>query len=274
MSLSQNIKKYRLRKGLTQEGLASILGLSAQAVSKWETSETYPDGAMLVPLANVLEVSLDALFDNETASMKEISGEIARLIKSAPHEDGFKLTRELCWQIEKALFNYGFSENMSYVPDEIEHLELSSHILNDYGFTVVSNGRAPFFSVFPQFDENYSDVIGDGEEMRKIFDALSSPETMRAVLFIHRHEKNYVFEKEYLGDVCDIPEEKLDGVIDDLAALHLLYPEPIDMNGEQRTLFFTEPSHVIIALFLFAHEIDYRGGYCCQAGERTKPYLK
>ena len=62
MSLSGNIKRLRLEKNLTQEQLAAKLGVSAQAVSKWETSETYPDGALLVPLANELEGSLDVLF--------------------------------------------------------------------------------------------------------------------------------------------------------------------------------------------------------------------
>lgn len=47
MCLSENIKNFRLKKDLTQEQLASRLGVSAQAVSKWERSETYPDGALL-----------------------------------------------------------------------------------------------------------------------------------------------------------------------------------------------------------------------------------
>ena len=64
MSLSQNLKNLRVKKNMTQEQLANILGVSAQAVSKWETSETYPDGALLVPIANALDVSLDILFDN------------------------------------------------------------------------------------------------------------------------------------------------------------------------------------------------------------------
>ena len=105
MSFSENIKKYRLDKGYTQEQLASLLGLSAQAISKWETSETYPDGALLVPLANALDVSLDALFGNNSASMKEISGEIKQLISSVPDENKFHTVRYLCWQMEKALFN-------------------------------------------------------------------------------------------------------------------------------------------------------------------------
>ena len=62
MSLSGNIKKLRLEKNMTQEQLAARLGVSPQAVSKWETSDTYPDGAMLVPLAKELGVTIEDLY--------------------------------------------------------------------------------------------------------------------------------------------------------------------------------------------------------------------
>ena len=80
MSLSTNIKRLRQEKNLTQEQLAAKLGVSAQAVSKWETSETYPDGTLLVPLAQELDVSLDVLFDNNSVSMADISSRIMSLI--------------------------------------------------------------------------------------------------------------------------------------------------------------------------------------------------
>lgn len=66
MCLSENIKNFRLKKDLTQEQLASRLGVSAQAVSKWERSDTYPDGALLVSLSRELGASLDELFEITT----------------------------------------------------------------------------------------------------------------------------------------------------------------------------------------------------------------
>ena len=53
------IARKRREKNLTQEQLAVRLGVSAQAVSKWETSETYPDGPLLLPLARELDASLE-----------------------------------------------------------------------------------------------------------------------------------------------------------------------------------------------------------------------
>ena len=105
MSLSQNIKRFRLEKEMTQEQLASLLGISAQAVSKWETNETYPDGALLVPIANALDVSLDVLFDNKAYSMKDISARIRNLLSNTLPEKQLHLIRDICWQIEKGLFN-------------------------------------------------------------------------------------------------------------------------------------------------------------------------
>ena len=57
MSLSANIKRLRLDKNLTQEQLATKLGVSTQAVSKWETGAASPDLSMIVPLARLLDVT-------------------------------------------------------------------------------------------------------------------------------------------------------------------------------------------------------------------------
>lgn len=104
MSLSENIKELRIKKGLTQEQLAEVLGVSAQAVSKWERCETYPDGAILVPLANTLEVSLDRLFDNDNVYMSDISAKIKKLLYISEDDKRFDTAYEICWQIEKGLF--------------------------------------------------------------------------------------------------------------------------------------------------------------------------
>ena len=74
LNIGANIKKLRLDKGLTQEQLADILGISTAAVSKWEAKNTYPDIAMLIPLAQIFNVSLDELMRyDETKVQEEIA---------------------------------------------------------------------------------------------------------------------------------------------------------------------------------------------------------
>lgn len=57
--VGNKIAELRKNKGLTQSDLGERLGVSFQSVSKWERGETLPDTAVLVPLAEVLETTVD-----------------------------------------------------------------------------------------------------------------------------------------------------------------------------------------------------------------------
>lgn len=63
MTTGQKIQTLRKQRGLTQEQLAQRLGVSRQAVSRWELDESLPETANLLPLRESLGVSLDALLD-------------------------------------------------------------------------------------------------------------------------------------------------------------------------------------------------------------------
>ena len=61
-NLSENIRKYRILRGLTQTKLANELFVTPQTVSKWEIGTAIPDLPNLCKLSEILKVSLDALF--------------------------------------------------------------------------------------------------------------------------------------------------------------------------------------------------------------------
>lgn len=62
MKLQDTISFYRKRQGLTQEELARKLGVTNQAVSKWESAQCCPDIDLLPMLADVFAISIDELF--------------------------------------------------------------------------------------------------------------------------------------------------------------------------------------------------------------------
>ena len=62
MSIGKNIAKYRKAKGLTQEELGAKLGVTNQAVSKWESEVSMPDVMLLPEIANALNITLDDLY--------------------------------------------------------------------------------------------------------------------------------------------------------------------------------------------------------------------
>ena len=274
MSLSANIKRLRLEKNLTQEQLATKLGVSAQAVSKWETSETYPDGALLVPLANELEVSLDELFGNETVTMADISGRIVKLIHNTEAKERFNVARDIGWQIERGLFNCRMEIGKRYDPNEIKNQKNASYILDDNGFTIVSNGKEPFFSVFPQPAEGYGHFLNDKDDLQKIFAALSHTDTMNALIYLYQKNENFVFESAVLERDCEIANDQINAVIDDLLMLKLIWKQELTINGEGRVLYYSRPSHKLLAVLLMTREIGYKGAYSLQSHIRNTPFIK
>ena len=68
---SENVKRMRKEKDLTQETLAEALGVSFQTISKWERGESYPDLSMLSVISSFFSVSVDVLLGIDKAHTEE-----------------------------------------------------------------------------------------------------------------------------------------------------------------------------------------------------------
>lgn len=64
-SIAENIAGYRKARGLTQEQLGERLGVTNQAVSKWESAVSHPDILLLPKIADVLGITLEELYGIE-----------------------------------------------------------------------------------------------------------------------------------------------------------------------------------------------------------------
>ncbi|MBU3129090.1 DUF5680 domain-containing protein [Clostridium tagluense] len=64
MSFQEQLQILRKEKGLSQEKLAEMLGISRQAVAKWEVGRSYPDIAKLIALSDFFKVSIDKLVND------------------------------------------------------------------------------------------------------------------------------------------------------------------------------------------------------------------
>ena len=62
LNIGTKIKELRRRDGRTQEALAEALGVTNQAVSRWESGGSYPDMEIVPAIANYFHVSIDELF--------------------------------------------------------------------------------------------------------------------------------------------------------------------------------------------------------------------
>ncbi len=78
--IGSRIRELRKKKGITQEALAAVMGVSPQAVSKWESGSSYPDTEMIPVIAGYFEVSLDILFGYD---VREMRAKIQKIIDDA-----------------------------------------------------------------------------------------------------------------------------------------------------------------------------------------------
>jgi len=78
LQLGETIKNLRRRDGRTQEALAEALGITSQAVSRWEQNAAYPDMELIPSIANYFGVTIDELFGYDCEREKKVDGIIAR----------------------------------------------------------------------------------------------------------------------------------------------------------------------------------------------------
>lgn len=91
-TLGKRIVYHRKRLGMTQDKLAERLGVTAQAISKWENDQACPDISTLPRLAALFGITTDELLGLSTTPVRE-----AEVIDNDPHNDSTAPTFEMRW---------------------------------------------------------------------------------------------------------------------------------------------------------------------------------
>ena len=143
MNFAENLKQLRKERNLSQEGLAELLNVSRQAVSKWEQGEGYPEVEKLLFLSKTLNISLDALMSTGIANTPTHAQPTGTIVITSPHENVIATCRgiQASQQMKRgkhapqyALFgnngiNSSFSQNTFlgwYANEELLHKEITA----------------------------------------------------------------------------------------------------------------------------------------------------
>lgn len=136
MNIGASIKGLRIKHGMTQHELAEQLGVSAQTISRWETSVTYPDVVMLPILARYFHVTVDHLLNIGGNRMKTITSD--RL-----------LIRE--WQEDDAA-------------DLLDIKQASAHFMDYLKFNTV-NDSLDTIKIWREYQEMYPVILKETEKV-------------------------------------------------------------------------------------------------------------
>ena len=144
MNVGQKIKELRQENGLTQEDLAEQLGVSFQAISRWENGTTYPDITLLPIIANMFDVTIDYLLDMESykknEEVKKIFEQDGILFNEGKIKEREKILENLLkkypnnWDIKYRLMGVYFTISFTYTENQDEYekktIKLANNILD------------------------------------------------------------------------------------------------------------------------------------------------
>ncbi len=135
ITLGKKINQLRKDKGLTQDYISERLGVSPQAVSKWENDISYPDITLLPELAKILEVTVDELLSHKPKNEIRLVPESQRknfddmilrvLVNSA---DGDKVRINLPMPLIKVAIEMGMSLPEINGNDALKNIDFSKII--------------------------------------------------------------------------------------------------------------------------------------------------
>lgn len=152
-SIGENIAELRKQKGMTQEELAGIIGVSAQSVSKWENSATMPDIMLLPIISDVFGISVDSLFGIDGRKTQAV------LFNDVP-EEAFDVLLRTMWRA------FNEEDNSTMTPEagaELAKKHISEYpdsqtaIYSDKGGAVYANHEIGV--IFRKSDDKLYDLL-------------------------------------------------------------------------------------------------------------------
>lgn len=239
MTFGENIRKYRMKRNLTQEELAEKIGISGQAVSKWETNDSLPDTALLPNVADTLGVSIDQLFGRETVSRDAMARCLFDYLRG-----GEKDKREERMHDVLQAAAYTFTEE--WWEDNVYKDGVPGYYFRTDGNAILchqSDTAMGMFSLYPNFPfAAFLEKPADGfaslftEETAEYLELLGDRDVMRCMRELLKRKECLVETAVLLRDAGVAPEKE-EEIFDKMKRFHrLLRCRKIEINGIPRRM--------------------------------------
>lgn len=274
-TIGKQIAALRKEKGIKQEQLATYVGVSTQAVSKWENGGV-PDTELLPKIADFFSVSIDSLFGRSITEYGDLRTAISLNVVNLPREERLNKVFSLCWDMERSLFGRmpedGTFEDYENAIGENEQ-RYSRHLSN-FGITLMGiANKLKYFCIIPEMGNNI-DALFENIDYIPFFQFLSDKDIFNVLVFLHKRDTAKAFTEQLIAKNLNITQERAVEVVGMLEKYNLVYKTEIELDDELKTVYNFKPTPSFVALLIFAKEIiKPPQNYFYYSIERSKPYL-
>ena len=186
--IGENIKRIRTKLGITQEQLGERIGVTTQAVSRWERGGT-PDAEILPLISDVLGVSIDVLFGREKQSLAVA---VARHMSRMNEDEAYQFACGICWAIENGLLKDD-SAIEDFMAQVIDQSLMDKK--KDYFARIIDNNGMAFMRMSPDFchfflmsepkNGSIMNKLMEPEKLRRIFSLFADEKMLKMILYIY-----------------------------------------------------------------------------------------
>lgn len=276
-TMGERIKELRKGAGMTQEELGNKIGVSAQAVSKWECGSV-PDTELIPKIADCFDVSIDALFGREYENYdvyelmsKYIVGDTETpkeglrkaAIERAFETCGMTLSSTMFLQDDNTdnMFAESFHQSMDSVKDMMEHKnKYSESDKDDLTALMDRTEEMPFFLYMPEGKDRGKKLL-ENTDYGELFSTFADPDFFNAAVWVQGHpiSKNAEepwkvrFTKKTFIEKIGIPEERADELLDKLRRFGLIRVENLELDDTVIPVYYTRCNPYFLMLLQIAY---------------------
>ena len=275
--IGKNIAELRKAKGVKQDELARFVGVTAQAVSKWENGGV-PDTELLPKIAEFFSVSIDELFGQQNNISVDIQDVILADITKTKAEERISRAFELCWIIEQSMYGTIISDPERFKEEAKTHSEddqLYSQVLLDSGYTEMGLfNRIKYFLVVPDAKDKDKALL-DGIDYPSFFKLMADKDIFNTLVFLYKRESFNAFTENLIIKELGCTEEKAKQVISELLRLNIIAKTVAEITDELVEVYQFARRPAFVSMLIFAREmIDIPNNFYVNNQSRHKPYLK
>lgn len=232
-TIGEKIAELRKELNMTQEQLANVIGVSSQAISKWENNITMPDIMLLPLIANVFNVKVDDLF-----SIKEIKKDVD--IEDIPFNIYKNILKDM-WCFNKDCDSERLLNELN------EDKSTSTGLISGKLGAIYANSNLAL--VYVGNDTYSNDLLNDKEVIGFLKD-IASEDTFKIMKY-QLENSGISYTISAISKQCNIEEIKAKNAIEKLVKYNLTIEKTLDLGNNEIVKIYQHNSYHRLKLLIY-----------------------